>query len=99
MSEKLFNQPCIVEIMGFNQVAGWVTEETIAGAAMIRVDVPTTAYQPGFTKYFSSSAIYAITPVTEELAHAAAEQMRVIPVQVYIPPTNQLPAGGEEPDF
>jgi hypothetical protein len=35
-----FAQWCVVEVMGHHTVAGYVTEEVIAGHAFIRIDVP-----------------------------------------------------------
>ena len=73
----------IVEIMGHQQIAGKVSEETIAGAAMLRVDVPEVEDQPQFTKFYSASAIYAITPTEERIARAAASSMRARPVELW----------------
>jgi hypothetical protein len=96
MSEKTFDQWCIVEIMGFSKIAGRVTEETIAGTAFIRVDVPETDNNPAYTKYFGGSSIYAITPVSEEIARLALSQMRSEPIQIYIPSALQLTEPEEE---
>ena len=40
MSEAEFKTWAIVEVMGHVEYAGFVTAETIAGSAMLRVDVP-----------------------------------------------------------
>jgi hypothetical protein len=84
MSEP-FKSWAIVEVMGHNEYAGMVTEETIGGAAMIRVDVPAipavdgTPGIDGFTKYLSSNAIYGISPCTEATARARAVSNRSVP--------------------
>ena len=36
----MFEQTCIVELMGHNMIAGKVTEQTIGGQGFVRVDVP-----------------------------------------------------------
>jgi len=69
MSEQVFGpQWAVVEIMGRVRIVGLVSEATIAGAGFIRVYVPEMAGQPASTRYFGTASIYAITPITEELA-------------------------------
>jgi hypothetical protein len=83
-----FDSWAIVEVMGHTRVASKVTEESIAGVNMLRVDVPPVtkadrswqngAYVnipyavPGYTRYFGGASIFSITPCTEELAREAA---------------------------
>src|SRR5579884_1202601 len=69
----------IVEVMGHNEYAGFVSSENIAGAAMLRVDVPETSKRAAFTKYLSTSAIYGISPCSEETARARAESQQATP--------------------
>lgn len=73
----------IVELFGHTKIAGKVTEQNIAGTNMLRVDVPETKENPEFTRFFGSAAIYAINPVTEEVASAYAERLAVRPIQVF----------------
>jgi hypothetical protein len=79
----------IVELMGHQKTAGKLSEQSLAGANMLRVDVPAlaaTRYSPAtepFTKYYSSSAIYAITPTSEAVARAAAAQVRPEAIAIY----------------
>jgi hypothetical protein len=68
-----FKTWAIVEVMGHNEYAGFVSSESIAGAEMLRVDVPETSKHAAFTKYLSTNAIYGISPCTEETARARAE--------------------------
>lgn len=83
MSEQKFEQWCLVELFGHQRIAGKVSEQTIGGSAFVRVDVPPVGDQPAFTKLFGNGAIYAITPVTEEIATAAAKTYRSVPVTPY----------------
>lgn len=83
MDEKeTFSQWAIVEVFGHNVFAGYVSERTIGGAALIQVD----DQHPAFTKLFGAAAIYSITPTTEAHAREAAAQIRVRPVTLYILP-------------
>ena len=66
----------VVEVMGHKRFAGFVTEQTIAGAAFVRVDVPAVETLPAFTKLLGAASIYAITPCTEETARAFAAKMQ-----------------------
>jgi hypothetical protein len=95
----------IVEVMGHRKYAGRVTEQQIAGAGLVRVDVPEvtvtkyggreTSTVPAFSKLIGPASIYCITPVSEELARKAATRIAYEggdPIPVYIPPDRQLPA-------
>lgn len=79
-----FETHAIVEIMGHVRIAGKVSEQVIAGAAMLRVDVPKTSKREPFTKFYGANAIYSITPTDEETANRAAEHFDETPVQPYI---------------
>lgn len=97
-----FETWALVEIMGHVRLAGHVTETTIAGAPMLRVDVPKTKHREPFTKYYGASAIYSITLTDEATARFAAEQFDQPPVSPYILRIPESPALAEkmqhEPD-
>lgn len=81
-----FEAFAIVELMGHARIAGKVTEETVFGTAMMRVDVPKTGRRDGFTKFYSPNSIYCLTPTDEATAQAAAEKFDEAPVQPWILP-------------
>lgn len=58
----------IVELMGHRRLTGQISEETIAGAAFLRLDIPS---DPPVTQFYAPSAVYCITPTTEDVARAA----------------------------
>jgi hypothetical protein len=93
-----FSSWCIVEIFGNQKIAGRVSEHVIAGHGFIRVDVPDTEGQPAFTRLFGPTAIYSMTPVSEDIARAAVDAIRSRPVTVYIGTSRQIeaPADGED---
>ena len=72
MPEESFSSWAIVEVMGHSRYAGHVTEQAIAGASFVRVDVPATDKQAAFTKLLGASSIFCITPCDEEVARVAA---------------------------
>lgn len=80
---------CILELMGHRRLGGNVSEATIAGAAMLRVDVPLFGVSADSkpvadafaTQYYSGAAIYCITPTTEAVARAVARGNQPEPVQ------------------
>lgn len=78
-----FDLWCIVELFGHQKIAGKCTEQNIAGVNMLRVDVPETPNQPPFTKFYGGSAIYAINPVTEEVAKHMADKLDLKPIHVW----------------
>ena len=84
----------IVEIFGHQRIAGRLSEQVIAGAGFVRIDVPevpAAASRYGeqrrsiqaHTKLYGPGAIYAISAVDEAIATAAAAQIRHEPVDSY----------------
>jgi hypothetical protein len=82
MNDK-FETWAIVELFGHNKIAGKVSEQTIGGSSMVRVDVPDTEASPKFTRLLNVSAIYAINPVTEDVATAYAGRLQSKPIEVW----------------
>ena len=80
-TEPKFQSWAVVELFGHARISGLCTEQNVAGTNMLRIDVPQTKAQPAFTRLLGSGAIYAINPVTEEVARAIAEQLHVAPIQ------------------
>ena len=78
-----FKMWALVEIMGHQRYAGFVSEQTIAGSAFLRVDVPAIGDKAAFTKLFSPSSVYAITPCAEDLVRGVAEQLGKQPMSVW----------------
>ena len=104
MEQEKFDLWCVVELFGHSRIAGRCTEQNVAGTNMLRVDVPDTSNQPGFTRFLSSGAIYAINPVSEEVARQMAENLQIQPVNIW--DVNHLVdqklkslQSGESPDF
>lgn len=99
-----FESWAIVEMLGHKKLAGFVSEQTIAGAALIRVDVPATPEDTrsgdawpataGYTKLIGVGSVYCLTPCSEEVARRAAREIERMndPIPVYIPVQRQLVA-------
>lgn len=85
-----FAEWAIVELMGHRRLAGWLTEQEIAGKGFLRLDVPAVDGQPGASQLYSPNAVYCITPTTEDLARRVAAGSRPEPVQRW-----ELPAAPE----
>lgn len=105
MAESKFDEYCILELMGHRRMAGKVSEATLAGGVFLRIDVPDLVItkrrggesidlpRKGFTQYYRPEAVYALTPTSEAMARAVAEQSEPEPVQAW-ELRNLLPAGG-----
>ena len=83
----------IVELMGHRRLAGYLTEQTIAGAGFLRIDVPGPEGAPRATQFFAPSSVYALTPTTEAMARRVAQASVVEPVKEW-----ELPKALPEPD-
>lgn len=78
--ENTFNEWALVELFGHQKIVGKVSEATLAGGAFLRVDVPAVAENKAYTRFYGPSAIYSISPITEEIALALISQYRNEPV-------------------
>lgn len=83
VSNDKFEEWAIVDVMGHQRYVGRVTEQVIAGQGFVRVDVPATEKDGEWSKLIGTSSIYAITPVSEDVARGMAEKRKDIPVKVY----------------
>lgn len=81
MNDQKLDLWALVELFGHSKIAGRCTEQNIAGANMLRVDVPETSTQPAFTRFFGSAAIYAINPIDEQTARFMADKLQVKPIE------------------
>jgi hypothetical protein len=85
------NTWALVELLGHNQHAGWLTEELHFGAKLGRVDIPDThSSDPKAvlkTHFFGGSSVFRITPCTE------AEARRIAGYAQPAPPSRLLPPG------
>ncbi len=82
MSEKpeKFDEWCLVELFGHQRIVGKVTEAVMAGGAFLRVDVPAFNGSAAFTRFYGPSAVYSISPVTEDIARGLMAVHRSEPV-------------------
>lgn len=104
MEQEKFDLWCVVELFGHSRIAGRCTEQNVAGTNMLRVDVPDTSNQPGFTRFLSSGGIYAINPVSEGVARQIAENLQIQPVNIWdvrhlVDQKLKSLQDGESPDF
>ncbi len=78
-AETAFAEWCVLELMGHVRLGGKVTEENLFGTKMGRIDIP-GADDRFTTQYFAGSAVYRLTPTTEEIARAVARAAQPEPV-------------------
>lgn len=81
MQTETFESWALVELFGHNRIAGKCSEQNVAGTNFLRVDVPETKSNPSFTRLLGHAAIYAINPVTEEVARALADNINAQPIE------------------
>lgn len=61
----------MLELMGHRRRAGMVEEVDIAGGKLLRIDIPNDGGD--ITEFYGAGAIYALRPVSEEIARRAAK--------------------------
>jgi len=72
----------IVSLLGHQERIGRVSEEVVAGAAMLRIDIP---YEDGSfgTRHVGGGAIYEITYVDETVARTLAKARPAHPLGIW----------------
>lgn len=70
----------LLELMGHRQRVGMAREEYVGSGKMIRIDIPTGAEGDTVTEFYGTSAVYALRPITEDVAkdHWAATDPRPV---------------------
>ena len=87
----------IVELMGHRTFGGRVSEVEMYGGKLLRLDVfDEEGAEPALTQYYGSSAIYCITPSTEEAAREVGR--RSLP-RAAPPVLIEYPRGDSGADF
>lgn len=89
----------LLELMGRTRLAGKLSEQTIAGIGFIRIDVPPVGATQGFTRFFTASALYGMTPLGEATARALAATLRSVPIDAYEVRSLAAPALQSRVDF
>jgi hypothetical protein len=77
----------ILELMGHRRLAGYLTEQQVAGAGFVRIEIPGPEGPDDVTQFYAPGAIYCITPTTEATARRVALLGRPQPVSEW-----ELPA-------
>ena len=90
-TEGVFEGWVILELLGHRKLGGYVKEEVIAGTAFLRLDVISDQGKPVVTQFYSSSAVYCITPVDKELAILFGTKNQPVPVTRWELPTKPVP--------
>lgn len=96
MSDAAFRGWAILELMGHRRRPGYVEEVEIAGGKMLRVDIHG---EDGtvVTEFYGCASIYALRPVSEEIALDAGRAMDLRPPRpVEYRDRPALPAGADD---
>jgi len=89
----------VVELMGHRQTAGLVSEVTLAGTTLLRVDSPAPDGDAIVaSQMYGGSAIYCLTPCDEETARVVLRSAYTLPpmVRVAMRANAALPAPDED---
>jgi hypothetical protein len=85
----------MVELMGHRVRYAQVSEVTLFGAPMARLDIPT---EPPTVQFYGGSAIFCVTPTTEEVCRERCKPYltaRALPAHVEV---DEYDGPDEEPD-
>lgn len=95
-TDKAFEEWAILELMGHRRMAGKITEATVFGGSLLRIDIPSGEDGKYTTQFYSPQSIYCITPTTEAIARKVAKDSQPEPVSRWEFP--QLANGERQPD-
>jgi hypothetical protein len=90
----------IAELMGHRRLGGFVREVELAGAKMLRIDVPGEGDKQT-TQFYGANALFCLTPTTEEIARSVARGAQPAPVHRFelLPPVRsdrEAPIGASD---
>lgn len=68
----------IIELFGHSVIVGEVSKCEIGD--FVQINIPEVGVIPAWSKMVNPKAIYAITPVTEEVARQKAEALKEMPI-------------------
>lgn len=90
----------LLELMGHRQRIGMAREEYVGSGKMIRIDIPAGDDGDTVTEFYGTSAVYALRPISEEIAkdHWAAKDPRPVRPAEYKPPTHIEHYEEDDPD-
>lgn len=95
-----FAEWVILELMGHRRLAGYLTEQEIAGRGFLRLDVPPDDGQSSASQLYSPTSVYCTTPTTETVARAVATGSRPAPVHRWeLEPARPLSGADSEADL
>lgn len=83
LPQEIIDDWALVELFGHNKIAGKVKTVSLLGAPFIRVDVPASAEQKEYTRFYNPKSVYSISPTTKEIATAVAAECHSEPVRPY----------------
>jgi hypothetical protein len=94
---ETYAQWTILELMGHRRLAGWVTEQEIAGKGFLRIDIPGPDGATA-TQFYSPDSVYGMTPTTEEIARRLAANNVPAPVARWeLAPEESTPGSSRKP--
>lgn len=97
---QAFETWALVELMGHRRMAGKVSEQTIAGAGTIRVDVFVgDAPEPAVTQFYGGGSIYCLTPISETTARTFARQNIPTPISSWEMQSIEAAAGNGDDEY
>jgi hypothetical protein len=74
----------LLELMGHRKLAGYCEPVMVAGAALLKVTVPTAGeHLPAYTTYVGGPSIYSLTPTDEQTARDFVTVHKPRPVEAY----------------
>ncbi len=88
----------VVEIMGHRTRAGVISDATIGGAPMLRIEHPTAADHTGaepVTEYYAPQALFGVRVCSRE----EAEKVAGWAWRIGVPETSALPAAAADADY
>ena len=92
VAEETYEGWAIVELMGRRQVAGRIQAVELAGARLLRIDVPGEGDETAVTQLYGGAAIYCVTPCDEATARTALRNRYSLPPAARL----ALPAPGDD---
>lgn len=89
----------VLELMGHRRLFGYLSEVEVAGSSFLRIDMPTNSDGEQVTQLYSPSAVYAITPTSDEIVQSMAPANSPKPVCRFELPLEEKTSDPDSEEF
>lgn len=97
--EFTFTGWAILELMGHRRLAGFVTPTILGSTVLLQVNIPGSNKDDFTSQFYNPSALYCLTPTTEDVCIAFSQSNQPAPVKRWELPTSTQQHSNSDEEF